>query len=153
MAHGWVNGHKRTAIFDDIDNELRLSTYEAELLCVVAWKIWGSRNDVVWNGRMITVSIAVQLGVNFWQEWVQSRHLDAADSKSSFCCKKWRLPESGFMKANIDAAFFWDTLEMGLGVIIHDESGRHLFSRSHVMPGLYEPKKVRRLGCMKLCLG
>ncbi|KAL8470914.1 hypothetical protein ACS0TY_033480 [Phlomoides rotata] len=62
------------------------------------------------------------------------------------CCKKWRLPESGFMKANVDAAFFVDSLEMGLGVIIHDERGHHLFSRSHVMPGLYEPEEGEAIG-------
>ncbi|KAL8472197.1 hypothetical protein ACS0TY_029424 [Phlomoides rotata] len=31
-------------------------------------------------------------------------------------------------------------MEMGFGIIIHDHMGHHIYSRSHVMPGLYEPE-------------
>ncbi|KAL8506147.1 hypothetical protein ACS0TY_017132 [Phlomoides rotata] len=28
---------------------------------------------------------------------------------------------------------------MGLGITIHDDQGDHIFNRTHIMPGLYEP--------------
>ncbi|KAL8534393.1 hypothetical protein ACS0TY_010421 [Phlomoides rotata] len=54
--------------------------------------------------------------------------------------------ETGFLKANIDAAFFTDSLEMGFGIIIYDHRGRHIYSRSHVMPDLYVSEVGEAIG-------
>ncbi|KAL8526283.1 hypothetical protein ACS0TY_015487 [Phlomoides rotata] len=37
-------------------------------------------------------------------------------------------------------------MEMGLGIIIHDDRGRHFLSRSHVIPSLYEPEEGETIG-------
>ncbi|KAL8553592.1 hypothetical protein ACS0TY_002054 [Phlomoides rotata] len=37
-------------------------------------------------------------------------------------------------------------MEMGLGIIIHDDRGHHFLSRSHVMPGLYELEEDGTIG-------
>ncbi|KAL8515507.1 hypothetical protein ACS0TY_014262 [Phlomoides rotata] len=42
--------------------------------------------------------------------------------------------------------FFRDSMEMGMGIILHDDRGHHFLSRSHVMPGLYEPEEGEAIG-------
>ncbi|KAL8527499.1 hypothetical protein ACS0TY_005369 [Phlomoides rotata] len=52
----------------------------------------------------------------------------------------------GFLKRNVDGAFFSNTHEMGFGLVVHDHNGRHLFSRSSTVPGLYASDEGEAIG-------
>ncbi|KAL8555178.1 hypothetical protein ACS0TY_003114 [Phlomoides rotata] len=59
---------------------------------------------------------------------------------------RWHPPLQGCVKLNVDASFFEDSLEMGLGVIIHDVVGAFVSCRSLVIPRVYRIDEGEAMG-------
>ncbi|KAL8544247.1 hypothetical protein ACS0TY_004689 [Phlomoides rotata] len=111
---------------------------------MVIWRLWKERNEELWNKTHVDAHTVVRLAKQFLEDWLSSR-VALANGSSRHMCGKWHPPRGDYLKANIDATFF-NTMEIGFGVIIHDSNGRHIYSRSHVMPGFYQSKKGEAIG-------
>ncbi|KAL8530306.1 hypothetical protein ACS0TY_007369 [Phlomoides rotata] len=52
-------------------------------------------------------------------------------------CKAWHPLPRGKVKIIVDAAFFEDNLEMGIGMVLHDDKGSFIACRCLTMPSIY----------------
>lgn len=125
---------------------LQLNEEDAGKFAVVIWRMWKERNSKLWHGCCVPAQTCVSLGVNYLDEYAMIRERLMVDNISILHCKAWHRPPPSFIKANIDAAFFSDSREIGFGCILHDGWGNHLFSRTHVMPGSYSPEESEAIG-------
>lgn len=88
----------------------------------------------------------MSLAVNYLEEYGVIKRRLMTERLLGSSCKAWHPPPSSFVKANIDVALFADSKEMGFVIVLHNEWGRHLFSRTHVMPGTYLPEEGEAIG-------
>ena len=57
------------------------------------------------------------------------------------------LPESGWIKINVDGAFDDNSKEAGIGVIIRDESGQVLLSSCRYVHAGSDAEEIEALAC------
>lgn len=60
----------------------------------------------------------------------RGRHVDGIQR-----CLAWNKPTVGFMKINVDATFFKDLNQTGLGMVIRDELRIFVLTRTKIVPG------------------
>lgn len=53
-------------------------------------------------------------------------------------CRAWHPPSAGVLKCNVDAAFFEDTNQTGIGMVLRDEGGQFILARTLVIHGRLE---------------
>ncbi|KAL8511483.1 hypothetical protein ACS0TY_018036 [Phlomoides rotata] len=58
-------------------------------------------------------------------------------------------PPASFVKDNVDATFFEDSSEMGVGIIIHDAEGEFVSCRTIVVPGVFRVDEGEVMGLLK----
>ncbi|KAL8492154.1 hypothetical protein ACS0TY_023692 [Phlomoides rotata] len=113
-----------------------LNKEEAECFAGMVWRIWKERNAKVWNGTFSNPSVVWSLISGFLQEF-HSVKIHVSSNREMSLCKAWHPPISGLVKLNVDATFFKDTFEMGLGFVIRDWLGEFIIGRSLILPGYY----------------
>ncbi|KAL8540603.1 hypothetical protein ACS0TY_002017 [Phlomoides rotata] len=98
--------------------------------------IWKECNQKVWAGASVSPDLVPTLTKDFLTEWVETRHV-CVTCYNPQVCKVWHSPPTSFCKLNVDVFFFEDTMKMGIGMIIHDDSGSFVSCRSLVIPGVF----------------
>ncbi|XP_063946052.1 uncharacterized protein LOC135151500 [Daucus carota subsp. sativus] len=107
------------------------STEDAEVLqkmAIVLSGIWFSRNRKVWEGKIITPAVAIDLSgkqVRDWQEANSRRHSDNDHSAASNVVSRvvWQPPPPGHFKLNVDAALHKGEGQFALGLILRNDAG------------------------------
>lgn len=115
-----------TNILNSLQNNL-LSDIEKLLPFWLLWRIWKSRNNLVFNKFRESFSKTVLLAKAETKEWVeltkkQSRGTEG-QQRSSVISKVWKAPPQQFVKCNFDAGFNIHSLRANGGWIIRDHRG------------------------------
>lgn len=107
---------------------------EDAVFSVLFWQIWRERNSMLWKGTHSSPGRTFRIAIGFLNEWeaVKFADLGSLSSAHQTVCKTWHKPEPGVLKINVDAAFFQETNELGLGMVMRDEEGRFVVARSIV---------------------
>lgn len=100
------------------------------IFAMTLWQIWRERNSMVWNEKHKNVVAVVHEAASFLTEWGASRSFMVGCSSTTHQCKAWHPPSPGFWKVNVDAAFFVDSMQMGVGMVLRDNSGAHIIGRT-----------------------
>jgi hypothetical protein len=101
-------------------------------VATLLWHIWQSRNDVVWNHTQLA---PIQIGLqsfNVWQAWYaannsQSNNHQEAQNNTSPC---WNKPSEGWIKINVDAAFFRDQNKTSIACCVRCDNGAFLCAQT-----------------------
>ncbi|KAK1378130.1 hypothetical protein POM88_024874 [Heracleum sosnowskyi] len=109
-------------------NKLETTKHEEmENICVVLWGIWYWRNKKVWNNQVINPYIVIENSLNVLREWksvrkkVQQVNREAVGRDAED--KRWKPPEIGTFKLNVDAAYRVEDSTFSIGMVIRDHSG------------------------------
>lgn len=76
-----------------------------------------------------------QQALSLLKEWDEVR-LPCRISSVTRTCPKWHEPKTRVFKINVDANFFAETLETGVGMIVHDDLGEFVVARTLYRSGL-----------------
>lgn len=103
-------------------------TKEALLKVVaVLWGIWFFRNKKVWEDKTVTARLVVTWGRTKISEWSQAKKLvqneKVGNAVKSNQVHKWKKPEAGSFKLNVDAAVPLDEQNFSIGMLIRDSTG------------------------------
>ncbi|TXG67284.1 hypothetical protein EZV62_008559 [Acer yangbiense] len=107
------------------DDENRLSKGEIELLCMVWWKFWYRRNQVLHNSP---VSPAVEVhnwAVNFLTGFHKASEVVSSPSSQLVGVPSRQAPGANWFKINTDVALDVRNNYSSLGVVIRDCQGIH----------------------------
>ncbi|PRQ29705.1 putative RNA-directed DNA polymerase [Rosa chinensis] len=88
------------------------------------WGIWKERNNRVWDKKTMDVNQVVLLLSARLQEY--QRHHGKGQGGGNRPVVPWKPPSAGWVKINVDGAFYKETCTGGIGVIIRDDMGRCL---------------------------
>lgn len=102
---------------------------EVETLCVCAWKIWGTKNDLYFEKIYAFLDVCYRRALDILLEFRKAsdhghqEHLRRSNSK-------WAPPEQGSIKVNVDATINVKEDKVGLGVVARDSNGIVFLSAS-----------------------
>lgn len=115
---------------------------EMELFCSIARPIWMRRNEVLHEGSFVHPTSLVQRAVQAVEDYrrAQERNGLVRDTQENQPAMGWKLPDTGWYKANWDAAVGEKFGRTGLGVVIRDSHGVLLSARSGTKRGLSRAK-------------
>lgn len=123
-----------------------LDTPEKESFGMLLWQIWKERNELVWKGINRRPGEAVFISASFLHEWRSARDNKLAaggmqrrvGAAGAAGCRAWHPPTVGKLKCNVDAAFFEDTNQTGIGMVLRDDVGHFILARTMVFHGRLE---------------
>ncbi|KAK0592476.1 hypothetical protein LWI29_019811 [Acer saccharum] len=117
-----------------------LNISDLEFLCVILWRIWFCRNQLVHNLDGWESVDVYQWSVSFIDEWRMSGRKGSAITGSSIAvAPKWRPHVQGFWKFNSDAASCFKDWMIGLGVICRDNFGKVVLAASRNVVATVSP--------------
>ncbi|KAK8478144.1 hypothetical protein V6N11_063381 [Hibiscus sabdariffa] len=121
-----------------------LSSEQFAFLIVLLWNIWNRRNRWIHSGQLIPARLVA--------EYAQLVHGDyeqvAENLGDSIPCaheKKWRKPEPGVIKINVDGAWNATTRMAAIGLIVRDHHGMMIDGCAKMMEGAHTAETVE--GC------
>ncbi|WVZ69136.1 hypothetical protein U9M48_017972 [Paspalum notatum var. saurae] len=143
---------------------LRDALREDWKLLLLLWRTWQVRNDITHDTKFSSVASSVIFIRKYWSELCMIRHssnlFDDKGKQPVFDSQKrnqlndktkkkgrWILPESGWIKINVDGAFDDNSKEAGIGVIIRDESGQVLLSSCRYVYAGSDAEEIEALAC------
>lgn len=108
---------------------------ENSKIAMVLWGIWCWRNKKVWEDKLGSPSLAMD-----WSSKIISDWRKVMEDKAKRCNKagpsiqeeehKWRPPEEGYVKVNVDAAVQQASQTCSLGMVIRDHQGNFVEGRT-----------------------
>lgn len=117
--------------------------------CVVLWGIWYWRNKKVWNNQTVNPSVAMRSSFSILREWKAARHRVQLGSRGTegdnVVDVKWKPPEPGVLKLNVDASFRTEESSFSIGMVIRDHEGVFVEGRSMSLP---RPSSVFETECI-----
>ncbi|XP_050238008.1 uncharacterized protein LOC126687490 [Mercurialis annua] len=121
---------------------------EAALSAIICWHIWCNRNNKVWaqkSGIPDDVISAAEQQLAAWRIARSSRidgHVGSVEKGDGMC--RWRPPEVGWVKCNVDAALFGD--DIGIGCVVRDHFGAVVQAKKMVIQGTFSPRTAEAIG-------
>lgn len=97
---------------------------------------------MVWTGQSKLPTEVVFASAAQLAEWMSANNSRVASTVSQqiprLGCNAWHAPPAGTWKLNVDAAFFDDTNQMGIGMVVCNELGNFVVAKSIVVQGWVE---------------
>lgn len=102
-------------------------------VAMTLWQIWKERNSMLWEGKHRNAVQAIHISASHLAEWEAARcsplKKHGQGSSRTDGCPAWHPPDPGAVKVNVDAAFFADTSQLGIGMVLRDAGGAHILGR------------------------
>lgn len=119
----------------------QLMKEQIPLFVMICWHIWSARNKVVWERKIKTSEevIFVARKMLIESQTVRSMFQPRQSHKQIIHSKKWRPPQLGQYKMNVDGAVFDSLRTTSLGAVIRDAHGEILAVVSSKINGLRTP--------------
>ncbi|KAK1555565.1 hypothetical protein Q3G72_028291 [Acer saccharum] len=105
-----------------------LNSQDLELLCVVFWRIWFCRNQLVHNLSSPVLGHVVSWASGYIDEWRSAQEVFKPNPVGNSLLSaglylKWKPPDFEMFKINTDAATNYSNRSIGIGIIIRDSLG------------------------------
>lgn len=103
--------------------------HEQRLLPVwIAWRLWMSRNEVLFNNKVYDPQEVITKAREDVQEWISSTHKPIVSSTTTTqrplrLRSQWRPPGIGWIKCNYDVSHHAGHVNSGMGWIIRNQQG------------------------------
>ncbi|CAN0841413.1 Transposon TX1 uncharacterized 149 kDa protein [Linum grandiflorum] len=95
------------------------------LTLAILWAVWRERNARVWKSSAQIASRVVEMAKETVAEWKEAQQRRGGQERIPMRseCQRWHPPPENAMKCNVDAAWFLDRGEVGLGACLRDANG------------------------------
>ncbi|KAI9197641.1 hypothetical protein LWI28_001992 [Acer negundo] len=111
-----------------------------DLLCVIWWRTWFRRNQVLFFNTVLPVDGIIEWAVNFLADFRDARRVDRSVWNDPGRMVRWKPPDAGRVKINSDAALDDVRMVSGIGVVIRDWKGNVFASCCHRFEAVYRPQ-------------
>lgn len=124
-----------------------LCTEKQIMLAMLCWALWEARNQKIWNNINLTPRAIVEGARSLWTSWSEAQVQPPKSSQPSFDRQcKWKKPQSGWIKANVDASLKTSMNRMGFGCVLRDENGSFIAAKCTPWKGNFQVKEAEAIG-------
>ncbi|CAJ2637965.1 unnamed protein product [Trifolium pratense] len=92
-------------------------------VATLLWSIWHNRNDKIWNDNVRSPNQIGRAAFDHWNEWFAIHKLRSNDDHDVPLVSTNRI---GWLKCNVDAAFFVGAGRTAMGACFHNNSGEFM---------------------------
>jgi hypothetical protein len=103
-----------------------------EIFFVLAWMIWGCRNDAWLKKPQLEASMTGPKAVTYVEEYLEANK--RVDSTRPFTKNKWLPPPNDCVKLNVAWQRFKESKTYGVGSVIWDYTGALLAAHCEILP-------------------
>ena len=103
-----------------------------EIFFVLAWMIWGCRNDIWLNQPQLEASMTGPKAVTYVEKYLEANK--RVDSTKPITENKWLPPPNDCVKLNVAWQRFKESKTYGVGSVIQDYAGVLLAARCEILP-------------------
>ncbi|CAJ2636504.1 unnamed protein product [Trifolium pratense] len=98
------------------------------IVATLLWSIWHNRNDKIWNDNVRSPNQIGRAAFDHWNEWVAVHKLRSNDDPDVplVSTNRWEKPRIGWLKCNVDAAFFVSAGRTAMGACFRNNSGEFM---------------------------
>lgn len=119
--------------------QINLNKEDFVTFLALVWSSWHERNKFVHGGRLKEPKFIEDVGL-----WLSSCQQAQSSSSSSQTLpqstdKKWRAPNEGCLKMNVDASVVAGMDKIGPGAVIRDSQGFVMGAMSKSVSGIFSP--------------
>ncbi|XP_060960646.1 uncharacterized protein LOC115723833 [Cannabis sativa] len=115
------------------------NAYTSTKILMIAWQIWLTRNDVLWNQRSKLAANVVFIAKSHFNQWycAQQNQLESllVHNNQGLIIEHWTKHVANMIKVNVDGAIFEANCSFGFGFIARDSNGLMLNVVSKSLPG------------------
>ena len=106
----------------------------------LVWSLWHERNKFVHGGRLKEPKFIIE-DIGLWLSSCQQAQSSSSSSQTlpQSTEKKWRAPNEGCLKMNVDAFVVADMDKIGPGAVIRDSQGFVMGAMSKSVSGIFSP--------------
>ncbi|KAK0595652.1 hypothetical protein LWI29_008728 [Acer saccharum] len=126
-----------------------LSIAELEMLCVILWRCWWRRNQIIHQAGVRSDEIVIDWAENFLKEFrnAYERNTDVSTlgSKKVLQNSGWKRPTEGVFKINTDAAFHSIIKLIGFGIVIRNYDGEVMGCSTQSISANFTPQSLLAL--------
>lgn len=126
------------------------------LIVTVLWSIWFARNKKVWEGVSLAPKVAVELSskhVTEWRQvWKKKNSKERAANSGVQSRVRWRPPEPGCLKINVDASIRENEDHYSIGMVMRDHEGRFLMDKTLKVEGKISVLEAESVGVLEALL-
>lgn len=79
--------------------------WELEKFFLIAWRIWGKRNKIIYEEVLVTPKVAVEQALSIQDFFIECSKVSMRDERNVEC---WQPPLEGWFKLNVDGALGFD---------------------------------------------
>ncbi|CAJ2666249.1 unnamed protein product [Trifolium pratense] len=97
-------------------------------VAMLLWSIWQNRNDKIWNDNLRSPIQIGRAAFDQWNEWIAVHKLRSNDDQVDppVSTSRWEKPRIGWLKCNVDAAFFVSAGRTAMGACFRNNSGEFM---------------------------
>ncbi|CAJ2669980.1 unnamed protein product [Trifolium pratense] len=97
-------------------------------VAMLLWSIWQNRNDKIWNDNLRSPIQVGRAAFDQWNEWIAVHKLRSNDDQDDppVSTIRWEKPRIGWLKCNVDAAFFVSAGRTAMGACFRNNSGEFM---------------------------
>ncbi|CAJ2668572.1 unnamed protein product [Trifolium pratense] len=97
-------------------------------VAMLLWSIWHNRNDKIWNVNVRSPNQIGRAAFDQWNEWIAVHKLRSNDDHDvpPVSTIQWEKPRIGWLKCNVDAAFFVGAGRTAMGACFRNSSGEFM---------------------------
>lgn len=131
-----------------LDKLATASVEELEKISMVLWGIWNWRNRKVWDNKSVTGAFAMDESFKTLTTWREARKIVKSTvpvSQRTEECSKWRPPEQGGFKINVDASVMPGVNSFSIGMVLRGHDGVFVAgktSRFSVADSVFEAESI-----------
>ncbi|XP_045801294.1 uncharacterized protein LOC123895120 [Trifolium pratense] len=94
-------------------------------VAMLLWGIWHNQNDKIWNDNGRSPNQIGRAAFDHWNEWIAVHKLRSNDDHDVPLVStiRWEKPRIGWLKCNVDAAFFVGAGRTAMGACFRNNSG------------------------------
>ncbi|XP_071902271.1 uncharacterized protein [Coffea arabica] len=125
---------------------IKLKKEEIKLVAVILWNLWNNHNGAVSDGSCkdpLSLVSFLLCFLNQFQEAIRNSMTTKHTSTSpQSIFSQWKIPPTGYVKANFDATVLASGDISSIGVVIRDAKGNFMVGLAKQILGLFDPKVI-----------
>ncbi|KAK6116806.1 hypothetical protein DH2020_049436 [Rehmannia glutinosa] len=109
---------------------------------MILWDLWYNRNEIVWNRKSKSAHQVLNLASSLLFQWQVAQVAEVANWNVSHSdgAMRWKRPNAGWLKCNVDAAVFTQSQKLGYSGVLRDEKGKFIAAIQGDLRGPMTPK-------------
>ncbi|KAK2639071.1 hypothetical protein Ddye_026866 [Dipteronia dyeriana] len=127
-----------------------LQQQELEIFCVMLWRIWFHRNQVLYSSAPFDLPNIFSWAQEYLSEFSAAIDVVPAERLADqLGIHRWKAPDQGVFKGNTDAAEPKDGQKVGIRIVVRNAQGMVMGSSTQCVDAMLSPQIIEAMAMLR----